>query len=128
MKIFLITLVVVIALPVVLLLAFSNTPVVRLDASATTIGRATPLSIEVSDPHGVRQLVVSIEQNGVTYRADEITQPARRIFWRRGVPDSVLNVVTGTKNVPQLKDGKARLIIEVRRTTFLAGRDGSSAM
>ncbi len=119
MKIFLIILVVVMVLPVVLLVALSNTPVVRLDASAITIGRATPLGIEVSDPHGVRQLTVSIEQNGVTYRADEITQPARRIFWRHGVSDSVLNVVTGTKSIPQLKDGKARLIIDAASDDFL---------
>jgi murein DD-endopeptidase MepM/ murein hydrolase activator NlpD len=117
-KTFLIILVVVIVLPVVLLVALSDTPVIRLDASATTIGRATPLSIDVSDPHGIRQLAVSIEQNGVTYRADEITQPARRIFWRRGVLDSVLKVVTGTKTVPQLKDGKARVIVEVTSDDF----------
>ncbi len=118
MKIFLIILVVVIVLPIVLLLAFSDTPGVGLDASATTIGRATPLSIRISDPHGVRHLAVSIEQNGVTYRADEITQPARHIFWRRGVADSVLNVVAGTKSIPELKDGKARLIIEVTSDDF----------
>lgn len=119
MKIFLISLVVVVVLPLVLLVALSETPVVRLDASATTIGRATPLSIEVSDPHGIRRVAVSIEQNGASYRADEITQPARRIFWRRGVPDSVLKVVTGTKSVPQLKDGTARLVIEASSDDFL---------
>jgi murein DD-endopeptidase MepM/ murein hydrolase activator NlpD len=118
-KIFLISLVVVVVLPLVLLVALSETPVVRLDASATTIGRATPLSIEVSDPHGIRRVAVSIEQNGASYRADEITQPARRIFWRRGVPDSVLKVVTGTKSVPQLKDGTARLVIEASSDDFL---------
>lgn len=119
MKIFLISLVVVIVLPLLLLVALSDTPVVRLDAAATTIGRATALGIEVNDPHGTRHLAVLIEQNGVTYRADEITQPARRIFWRHGVQDSVLNLVVGTKTVPQLKDGKARLIVEVTSDDFL---------
>jgi len=122
-KTFLIILVLVIVLPVVMLVAFSDTPVIRLDASATTIGQATPLRIEVNDAHGVRQLAVSIEQNRVSYRAGEITQPERRIFWRRDVPDSVLNVVTGTKSVPQLKDGKARLIIEAVSDDFL-GKTG----
>ncbi|MGA2355420.1 MAG: M23 family metallopeptidase [Terriglobales bacterium] len=119
MRTLLLILVVVIVLPVVLLVALSDTPAVRLDASATAIGRATPLAIEVSDPHGVRHLAVLVEQNGASYRADEITQPAHRIFWRRGVSDSVLNVVTGTKTVPQLKDGKARLIIEATSDDFL---------
>ncbi|MGA7631219.1 MAG: M23 family metallopeptidase [Terriglobales bacterium] len=119
MKTFLIILAVVVGLPIVLLLALSDTPVVRLDASATTIAQATPLSIEVSDPHGTRHLAVSVEQNGASYRADDITQPARRIFWRRSVPDSILNVVVGTKSIPQLKDGKARLIVEVTSDDFL---------
>jgi murein DD-endopeptidase MepM/ murein hydrolase activator NlpD len=119
-KIILIILLVVIVLPVVLLLALSDTPEVRLDASATTIGQATPLAIEISDPHGIRHLAVSVEQNGVSYRASEITQPAHRIFWRHGVSDSVLNVVAGTKNIPQLRDGKARLIIEATSDDFLA--------
>lgn len=122
-KILLTILIVIIVLPVVLLLAFSDTPEVRLDASATSIGRATPLAIEVSDPHGIRHLAVSIKQNGMSYRAGEITQPARRIFWRHDVADSVLNVVAGTKSIPQLKDGKARLIIEAASDDFL-GKTG----
>ena len=122
-KILLTILIVIIVLPVVFLLAFSDTPEVRLDASATSIGRATPLAIEVSDPHGIRHLAVSIKQNGMSYRAGEITQPARRIFWRHDVADSVLNVVAGTKSIPQLKDGKARLIIEAASDDFL-GKTG----
>jgi murein DD-endopeptidase MepM/ murein hydrolase activator NlpD len=116
---FLIILVVIVVLPVVLLLALSDTPVIRLDSATTTIGRATSLAIEISDPHGVRHLAVSVEQNGASYRASEITQPAHRIFWQRNVADSVLNVVVGTKSVPQLKDGKARLIIEATSDDFL---------
>lgn len=119
MRTLLIILVVVVVLPVVLLVALSDIPVVRLDASVTTIGRATPLAIAVSDPHGVRHLAVSVEQNGASYRASEITQPAHRIYWRRGVSDSVLHVEVGTKNVPELKDGKARLIIEATSDDFL---------
>jgi murein DD-endopeptidase MepM/ murein hydrolase activator NlpD len=109
---------VVIALPVVLLLALSATPVVHLQPLVTALGAATPLTLEASDPYGIRKVKVSIEQNGLRYSAWETKQPARRIFWQRGVPDSVWNFVAGTRTIPQLKDGKAQLIVEVTSNDF----------
>jgi len=107
------------ATAVALLLALSATPVVQLRPQVTALGVATPLTLQVSDRHGVREAVVSVEQNGIRYSAWETKQPARRIFWQRSVPDSVWNLVAGTKNVPQLKDGKAQLIVEVTSNDFL---------
>ncbi|MGC2513535.1 MAG: hypothetical protein WA383_03370, partial [Terriglobales bacterium] len=89
MKIFLIILGVVMATAVVLLLALSATPVVHLQTQVTALGVATPLTLQVSDPHGIREAVVSVEQNGQRYSAWETKQPARRIFWQQAVPDSV---------------------------------------
>jgi murein DD-endopeptidase MepM/ murein hydrolase activator NlpD len=117
-KTFLIIVVVVMATAAVLLLALSATPVVHLQPQVTALGVATPLTLQVSDRHGIREAVVSVEQNGIRYSAWETKQPARRIFWQRGVPDSVWNLVAGTKNMPQLKDGKAQLIVEVESNDF----------
>jgi murein DD-endopeptidase MepM/ murein hydrolase activator NlpD len=117
-KTFLIILVVAMATAVVLLLALSVTPVVQLQPQVTALGVATPLTLQVSDRHGIREAVVSVEQNGIRYSAWETKQPARLIFWQRGVPDSVWNLVAGTKNMPQLKDGKAQLIVEVVSNDF----------
>ncbi len=118
MKTVLIILVGVIALPVVLLLALSATPVVHLQPLVTALGTATPLTIRASDPHGIRKVAVWVEQNGLRYSAWETNQPARRFLWARGVPDSAWNVVVGSKTTPQLKDGKARLTIEVTSNDF----------
>jgi len=117
-KTFLIILVVVVATGLVLLVAFSATPVVRLQPQVTALGVATPLTLQVSDRHGIREAVVSVEQNGIRYSAWETKQPARRIFWQGSVPDSVWNLVAGSKSVPQLKDGKAQLIVEVTSNDF----------
>jgi murein DD-endopeptidase MepM/ murein hydrolase activator NlpD len=117
-KTFLVIVVVVMATAVVLLLALSATPVVQLQPQVSALGVATPLTLQVSDRHGIREVVVSVEQNGIRYSAWETKQPARRIFWERGVPDSVWNLVAGTKNMPQLKDGKAQLIVEVESNDF----------
>jgi murein DD-endopeptidase MepM/ murein hydrolase activator NlpD len=117
-KTFLIILVGVIALSVVLLLALSDTPVVHLQPLVTALGTATSFTIQASDPYGIRKVVVWVEQNGQRYSAWETNQPARRIFWARGVPDSTWNVVVGSKTTPQLKDGKARLTLEVTSNDF----------
>ena len=118
MKTALVIFVVVILLPIALLLLFSATPTVQVQPLVTALGTATPLTIVAGDPHGVRKLAVSIEQHGEYYGAFEAKQPPRRIFWQRGVPDGVWNVVLGTKTIPQLKDGKARVIIEVTSNDF----------
>jgi murein DD-endopeptidase MepM/ murein hydrolase activator NlpD len=118
MKTALIILIVVIVLPLALLLAFSATPIVTVQPAITALGAATPITILASDPHGVRNVMVSIEQNGVDYPAFEAKQPARHIFWRRGVSDGFWNFAVGTKAIPQLKDGKARLAIDVTSNDF----------
>jgi murein DD-endopeptidase MepM/ murein hydrolase activator NlpD len=114
----LIVLLVFILLPVALLLAFSATPIVHLQPLVTAVGTATPLAIQASDPHGIRNVAVSIEQNDQHYTALEAKQPARRIFWYRGAADSVWNLTVGTKTIPQLQAGKARLIVEVTSNDF----------
>lgn len=93
MKTVLIILVGVIALPVVLLLALSATPVVHVQPLVTALGTATPFTIQASDPHGIRKVAVWVEQNGLRYSAWETNQPARRFLWARGVPEDRKRVV-----------------------------------
>jgi murein DD-endopeptidase MepM/ murein hydrolase activator NlpD len=103
---------------VVALSAMSATPVVDLPASITALGQATPITVHVSDPHGVRQMAVMIEQEGNQYKAGEATQPAHRLRWQRGLADRDFNFTVGAKTTPQLKDGKARLIVEATSNDF----------
>jgi len=71
----------------VLLFAMSATPAITLPASVTAIGQSTPVSVQVSDPHGVREVALRIEQNGEVFTAGEAHQPSRRIRWQKNVPD-----------------------------------------
>jgi hypothetical protein len=107
-------------LAIVLLVALSATPVVSLPASVAAIGQATPLTIQVSAPHGIRRMVAFVEQNGARYPIAETTQPARRLRWQRHVPDTSWNFAAGTRTAPQLKDGPARLIVEATSNDFRA--------
>ncbi len=108
-----------VVLSVVLLLVLSTTPVVNLP-EVKALGQATPVTFQVGAPHGVRKVTAFVEQNGMRYQVWETVQPARRIFWRRQVADASWNFTTGTKSTPQLKDGKAKLIVEATSNDFRA--------
>jgi len=109
---------IVIALPVLLLLVISSTPAITLSPAITAIGQSTPLPIMVHDPHGARTVTAYIEQNGNRYEAAELSEPSRHIFWHRHVGDKAWALVVGTKTTPQLKEGKAKLIIEATSNDF----------
>jgi murein DD-endopeptidase MepM/ murein hydrolase activator NlpD len=102
----------------VLLFAMSATPAITLPASVTAIGQSTPVSVQVSDPHGVREVALRIEQNGELFTAGEAHQPSRRIRWQKNVPDGSWKFAVGAKSTPQLKDGKAKLIVEATSNDF----------
>ena len=78
----------------------------------TTLGQATPITVHVRDPRGVRSLAAFVEQNGARYPVWEAAQPSH-------VTDSTWNFTAGVKTTPQLKDGKAKLIVEATSNDLL---------
>ena len=111
-------LVVIVVLALIFLLAFSATPVVTMPASLTALGQATPITVQVADPHGIRRIAASVEQNGARYPIEEKSQPSRRLRWQRHVADSTWTFTAGTKTSPQLHDGPARVIVEATSNDF----------
>jgi murein DD-endopeptidase MepM/ murein hydrolase activator NlpD len=111
-------LVVLLAVPVALLVMLSVTPVLDLPPAVNALGSQTTISLQVHAPHGLRSASAYVEQNGTRYKAWETSQPSRRFLWQRHVPDSKLEFVTGAKTVPQLKEGKATLIVEAVSNDF----------
>ena len=99
-------------LPIALLLARSATPVVDLPSPVPSLGQATPITVRVRDPHGIRKLAAFVEQNSARYRVWETAQPS-------GLADSSWNFTVGVKTTPQLRDGKARLILEATSNDLL---------
>ncbi|PYP88455.1 MAG: M23 family peptidase [Candidatus Angelobacter sp. Gp1-AA117] len=114
----LIALIIILIVPIVLLTALSDTPVLTLPDSLTGIGQATPVTVHVSDPHGIRKAAAFIEQNGNRYNLWETGQPSHRLFWHRKVADGTFTFTAGAKNTPQLQDGKAKLIVEATSNDF----------
>ncbi len=95
----------VVLLPLAFLSGCSAPPVVDVSPSVTVLGQATPITVEVRDPHGVRKVQAFVEQNGSRYSVWEAAQPSKAAA-------STWKFSTGVKSTPQLKDGKAKLIID----------------
>src|SRR6059058_4398494 len=100
------------------LFLLSATPVVNLPSSVTALGQSTPVTITVADPHGVHRVAAFIEQDGTRYPVWETTQSRRRFFWERSSRQSKWTFAAGTVTTPQLKDGKAQLIVEASANDF----------
>ena len=86
-------------------------PILELTPAVTTVGQATPIAVHVAHPKGVRQLKATIEQNGATYPLWELPQPSTEA-------NSTFTFVAGAGTTPQLKDGKAQLIVEASSNGF----------
>ena len=66
-KVLLVILALVVLAPLGFLVARSTTPVVDVSSPISTIGQATPVTVHVRDPRGVRKLEAFVEQNGARY-------------------------------------------------------------
>ncbi len=109
-------LLVIVVLVVIVPLAFfalrSATPVVELDPSITSLGQATPITVHVRDPRGVRAVQAFVEQNGMRYPVFNLDQPMK-------TAESTWNFTAGVKTTPQLQAGKAKLIVEATSDDLL---------
>ncbi|MBV9075377.1 MAG: M23 family metallopeptidase [Acidobacteria bacterium] len=107
-----------IVLAVILLVAFSTTPAINVPASVKVIGQATPITVTISDPHGVRRASAYLEQNDQRYTLVTVERTSRRFRWARNEPEKTLQFTAGSRSLPQLKDGPARLIVEATSNDF----------
>ena len=110
-KVILSLLLLAIVVPVAVLFVRSATPVVDLPTPPSVLGQATPVSVHVQDAHGVRRVAAFVEQIGARYQVWEMLQPST-------AADSTFRFEAGVKVTPQLKDGKAKLIVEATSNDF----------
>jgi hypothetical protein len=89
----------------------ASKPVVGLGSPVSVLGQATPFTVHVQHPKGVRQVTATVEQNGKSYQVWALAEPTKQA-------DSTFNFVAGAKTTPQLQDGKAQLIIEASSNGF----------
>ncbi len=111
-KVLLVILILVILLPLVILVARSKTPVIDVPSPVATLGQATPISVHVRNARGIRSVKAAVEQSGVHYPVWQVELTPR-------VTDGTWSFTAGVKSTTQLKDGKAKLIIEATSNDFL---------
>ena len=99
----LILVVVVVAIAVVVLR--SATPVIDLPNPTASLGQATPITVHVHGKHGVRKAAAFVEQNGARYPVWDMSQATT-------TPEGTWSFTVGIKTTPQLRDGKAKLVVE----------------
>ncbi len=110
LRILLVVVVLLLAVPVALLI-LSTTPVLQVDQPLKVVGGETPVVLHITDPHGVRSVRATVEQNGESYQVFESTQPSESWgFLRKHEAPRDVTVTVGRKVAPKLKDGKARVV------------------
>jgi murein DD-endopeptidase MepM/ murein hydrolase activator NlpD len=111
-KVLLAVVLLVILVPIVVVLARSARPVLDLTTDVKTIGQATPVSVHVTDPRGIRSASATIVQNGTSYQVWQLAQPLKE-------KEATWNFTAGVRTTALLKDGPAKLIIEAKSNDLL---------
>jgi peptidase M23-like protein len=124
----LVFLVVVATIALLALLAMSSTTGLSVNPAVEFVGFATPVTVHLTNPHGVRRVSAFLEQNGARYPVYEETAPARRLSWIGHEPPRTFTFEAGKHKAPNLREGKARLVLEavsndLRGRTDTAGSD-----
>jgi Peptidase family M23 len=91
-----------------------------------TIGIATPVTVRLANPHGERAVEAWLEQDGKRYPLFEEKGPSHRLFWKRHEAARRVTFEAGKNKVPDLKEGKARLVLETTSNDFRGSTDTAS--
>lgn len=119
-------LVVLVVVAVVCLFAMSGHSSLVL-APVKTVGISTPVSVQVTNPHGVRHVDAYLEQNGARYPLMEQSNPATRFFWHRHEKPVSYSFDAGKTKVPNLKEGKAKIVVETVSNDLRGSTDSASS-
>ncbi len=106
------------------LLFLSVGTVLQVDQPVKIVGVSTPIRVVAVNAHGVRDFSAYIEQGGVRHPVYRKSEPASRWLFYRGKENPRVFVVDpGTRTVPKLKEGKAKLTMEAVSNDLRAKTD-----
>jgi murein DD-endopeptidase MepM/ murein hydrolase activator NlpD len=105
------------------LFMMSSSTAVSVAPEVKTVGMSTPVTVHLDNPHGVRRVSAFLEQNGARYPLFEQTAPARRVLLQKHVAPRTISFVAGKDKAPNLKEGKASLVVEAVSNDFRARTD-----
>jgi murein DD-endopeptidase MepM/ murein hydrolase activator NlpD len=121
-----IALVLVLILGTIALFVMSGHTVLTLTPPVKSIGVSTPVTVKAFNSHGERRLTAYIEQGGARSVVFDQTGPATRFFWQRSAPPRLFLFDAGKTKAPNLKEGKARLVVEAVSNDMRASTDSAA--
>ncbi len=83
------------------------TPVVKLTQPVTVIGSATPISVKITDPHGLKSFVAELRQNGQSAVLVQDKSASKQ-------PERIMGFLAGKKQAAFLTEGPAQLVISAK--------------
>jgi murein DD-endopeptidase MepM/ murein hydrolase activator NlpD len=117
---------VVLVAAVAAMLAMSSHTTVSV-SPVKAIGVATPVTVKLENPHGVRSVDAWLEQDGKRFPLLAEKTPARRFLWKRHEAARSLTFEAGRNKAPELKEGKAHLMVEAVSNDLRGSADSASA-
>jgi len=108
------------------LLFLGNHTTLSISPAVQTIGISTPVTVVLTNPHGVRAVNAYLEQDGQQYPVFEQHQPATRLWWRKNVAPHTMTFEAGKSKATALKEGKARLVVEAVSNDMRGSTDSVS--
>src|SRR5262245_28538524 len=90
-----------------------------LNPAVSSIGMMTPVTVQVTNPNGIRSFSAYMEQNGEHHPVFVVTAPETRLFfWRHKEAPRTFTFMAGKLKAPGLKEGNARVVIETVSNDF----------
>ncbi len=114
-----------IGVPVALFLMSGHTTLAVTPAVAT-VGLSTPVTLKATNPHGERRVTAYLEQGGARYPVFEKSDKATPLLWARHAPPRLYLFDAGKTKAPNLKEGKARLVVEAVSNDLRASTDAAA--
>ena len=82
--------------------------------------------MHIENPHGVRRVQAFIEQNGAQYPLLDQTAKSTRLLWKRNEAPVTVTFDAGKAKAPNLKEGKARIVVEAVSNDLRGSTDTAS--
>jgi murein DD-endopeptidase MepM/ murein hydrolase activator NlpD len=122
-----ISLIGLLVIAVICLFALSSAPAVKIEPQVKVIGVSTPVTAQISSPHGVRKIDAYLEQGGTRFPLMQQMSASHRIFWQRNQPVRTVTFEAGKNKAPNLKEGDARIVVEATADDFRGSTETASA-
>ncbi len=101
------------AVPVTLFTLSSATQI-QVNPQIKAIGDSTPVHVQLTNPHGIRNVTAIVEQDGKSYSIPGPQEPSHRLRFFKNAPVRNVTLNVGRAGAPGLHDGKAKLTIEAQ--------------